>query len=50
MSTLIHGVRGTTVLGEEARAVVEGGRSSGLLRGEVVKLTGRRSVLAPLMS
>jgi hypothetical protein len=46
--TLIHRVSGASVLGEEAWAVVEG-RSSGLLRGEIVELAGGRSVLAPLL-
>lgn len=46
--TLIHGVCGTTVLGEETgRAVVEGGGVA-LLRGEVVELAGRRAILTPL--
>lgn len=46
--TLIHGVCGTTILGEETgRAVVEGDGAA-LLRREVVKLASRRTILAPL--
>ncbi len=49
MPTLIHGVRRTSILREEAGAVVEG-RSSSLLGREVVELAGRRSVLTPLVN
>ena len=46
--TLIHGVCGTTVLGEEtSRAAVEGSGVA-LLGREVVKLAGRRAILTPL--
>jgi hypothetical protein len=45
--TLIHGVLRAAILGEEASgAVVKS--SIGLRRSEVVELTGRRSILAPL--
>lgn len=42
-----HGVRGTAILGEEARTVaIEGGAA--LLGREVVKLTSRGTILTPL--
>lgn len=46
--TLIHGVCGTTILGEETGRAVGEGSGVALLRREVVELAGRRAILTPL--